>query len=276
MNKIHIEKNSVQETLIVPLFGRKMCAEKFPELYADTSAKAFCEKLDYDFSELEKKQDTFFYEFGALEAAMRQLDMMWEIKNYLKKHPNATVVNLGCGLDQTGLACDNGTCHIVNIDFPDIIKIRNLWKPVHEREENIAADIRNDSWVDQIDGSRGIILFASGVFHYFKTEEVKALVLRLSQHYPNGCLIFDTVGKAGLRLMMSKTLKNMGIQDVKGYFCVSDPLKELNWSDTINVSSKGYMLGYYDMKSPGIHPSHRLLARLGDRMMKMSIIKMEF
>ena len=76
--------------------------------------------------------------------------------------------------------------------------------------------------------------------------------------------------------MMSKILKNMGIQDVKGYFCVSDPLKELNWSDTINVSSKGYMLGYYDMKSPGIHPSHRLLARLGDRMMKMSIIKMEF
>lgn len=39
MNKIHIEKNSVQETLIVPLFGRKMCAEKFPELYADTSEK---------------------------------------------------------------------------------------------------------------------------------------------------------------------------------------------------------------------------------------------
>ena len=28
MNKIHIEKNSVQETLIVPLFGRKMCAEE--------------------------------------------------------------------------------------------------------------------------------------------------------------------------------------------------------------------------------------------------------
>ena len=136
-------------------------------------------------------------------------------------------------MDQTGLACDNGTCHIVNIDFPDIIKIRNLWMPVHEREENIAADIRNDSWMDQIDGSRGIILFASGVFHYFKTEEVKALVLRLSQHYPNGCLIFDTIGKAGLRLMMSKILKNMGIQDVKGYFCVSDPLKELNWSDTI-------------------------------------------
>ena len=62
--KIHIEKNSVQETLIVPLYGRKMCAEKFPDLYADGSAKRLCDSLDYDFSEQEAKKDTLFYEFG--------------------------------------------------------------------------------------------------------------------------------------------------------------------------------------------------------------------
>ena len=77
--KIHIEKGSVRETLIVPLYGRKMCTEKFPDLYTDSSAKTLCDSLDYDFSEQESKNDTFFYEFGALEAAMRQLDIMWEI-----------------------------------------------------------------------------------------------------------------------------------------------------------------------------------------------------
>ena len=46
------------------------------------------------------------------------------IKEYLKKYPEATIVNLGCGLDETGKACDNGFCHIINIDFPDIIEIR--------------------------------------------------------------------------------------------------------------------------------------------------------
>lgn len=46
--------------------------------------------------------------------------------------------------------------------------------------------------------------------------------------------------------------------------------------EKIKVSSKGYMLGYYDMKSPGIHFLHRLLARIGDRLMKMSIHKMLF
>ena len=29
MDKIHIEKGSVQETLIIPLYGRKLCAEYF-------------------------------------------------------------------------------------------------------------------------------------------------------------------------------------------------------------------------------------------------------
>lgn len=55
---------------------------------------------------------------------MRQVDMEWEIRDYLAKHPAAAVVNMGCGLDQTGRACDNGTCHIYNIDMPDIIAAR--------------------------------------------------------------------------------------------------------------------------------------------------------
>ena len=31
--KYHIEKNTVQETLIIPLYGRKKCTEKFPQLF---------------------------------------------------------------------------------------------------------------------------------------------------------------------------------------------------------------------------------------------------
>ena len=32
----HIEKNTVQETLIIPLYGRKVCSEHFPELIKAT------------------------------------------------------------------------------------------------------------------------------------------------------------------------------------------------------------------------------------------------
>ena len=276
MQKVKIEKNTVQETLIVPLYGRKMCSEKFPELYTDIFAKGLCEKIDYDFTELEKKNNSFLYEFGSLEAAMRQLDIISEIKEYLKKYPEATIVNLGCGLDETGKACDNGICHIVNIDFPDIIEIREKLITKEDREKNIACDLKDYSWMKEIDVSKGVIFFAAGVFHYFKMDEVKALVLELAKRYTGGCLVFDSVGKLGLKLMMSKTLKNMGIKDVDGFFYINNPEKDLNWSEKIKVTSKGYMLGYYDMKSPNIHFTHRLLGKICDNVMKMSINKMEF
>ncbi len=275
-HKIKIEKNSVQETLLVPLYGRKMCAEKFPKLYTDNSAKVLCERIDYDFSGLEAKKDSFFYEFGALEAAMRQLDFMWEIKEYLKLYPNAVLVNLGCGLDQSGRACDNGLCSMINIDFPDIIAARNELIPPGDRERNVGTDIKDLNWTEQIDGANGVIFFAAGVFHYFQKAEVDTLVKNLANRFPNGRLIFDSVGKMGAKLIMSKTLKDMGIDNIDGIFYVNNPEKNLNWGDRVHVTSRGYMLGYYDMKSEGIHFGHRLLARIGDRRMKMAVHRVEF
>lgn len=46
MEKYHIEKNSVQETLMIPLLGRKLCTEVFPELYKDDAAVKLCEMVD--------------------------------------------------------------------------------------------------------------------------------------------------------------------------------------------------------------------------------------
>lgn len=71
MDKIHIEKGSVQETLILPLYARKLCAEQFPTLYQDEYAAKICESIDYDFSQFKSKEKCVMYQFGALEGAMR-------------------------------------------------------------------------------------------------------------------------------------------------------------------------------------------------------------
>ena len=106
MKKYKIEKDTVQETLLIPLYGRKLCSERFPTLFTDDSAARLMEKIDYDFSALEKRSDSIVQVFGALEVAMRQSDIAWEVRNYLKEHPRAAVINLGCGLDDCGHFCD--------------------------------------------------------------------------------------------------------------------------------------------------------------------------
>ena len=167
-----IEKNTVQETLIIPLYARKMCSELYPNLYRDEAALRLVGAVDYDFSALEKKSKSLMQRFGFLEVAMRQNDLAFEVRDYLKAHPAAAVVNLGCGLDGTGRACDNGTCRIYNIDFPDVIAVRNELLPAGEREENIACDLNDHAWMEKIDASGGAVFFAAGVFYYFLTPPV--------------------------------------------------------------------------------------------------------
>lgn len=53
---MHIESNTIQETLVIPLWGRKYCSDIYPELYNDPMAEKIMENLDYDFSVLEQKK----------------------------------------------------------------------------------------------------------------------------------------------------------------------------------------------------------------------------
>ena len=53
--KYKIEKNTVQETLIIPLYSRKLCSELYPNLYRDEMAVHLIDQIDYDFSQVEKK-----------------------------------------------------------------------------------------------------------------------------------------------------------------------------------------------------------------------------
>lgn len=226
--KYSIEKNSVQETLVIPVYARKMCSELYPRLFYDETAFRLIEQVDYDFSALEKKSGSLMQRFGFLEAAMRQNDLAWEVCDYLREHPNAAVVNLGCGLDATGRSCDNGTCKIYNLDFPDVIAARDALLPVGEREENIPCDLNDTSWFSKIDASGGAVFFAAGVFYYFLTPQVKALVLAMAEAFPDGRLVFDAAGKKAVKLMLKTWIKQAKIQDVGAYFSVEDAKTEIS------------------------------------------------
>ena len=274
--KYHIEKNTIQETLIIPLFGRLICSEHFPNLFFDPEAKRICDSLDYDFSEKRRKMESLPGLFGALEVAQRQYDLRCEAEDYLKNHPKAAVVNLGCGLDDTFHKVDNGLCRGYNIDMPDVISVRNELLPAKNREENIGCDLNDYSWMDRIDARHGAVFFAAGVFYYFKTEEVKKLFRTMSERFPGGVLVFDSCNRRGAKMMMKTWLKETGITDVTAFFSLEDESELEKWSGNfLSVSAKSYMRGYRDIY-PEVNAFHKLMIRLCDSLVKMIIIKIEF
>ena len=275
--KYKIEKNTVQETLIIPLYSRKLCTELYPNIYRDETAVRLIKNIDYDFSEAEKNSLNLMQRFGALEVAMRQNDLSWEVRDYLKDHPKAAVVNLGCGLDSTGRFCDNGSCKIYNLDYPDVIAVRNELLPAGEREENIPCDLNDTEWIGKVDASGGAVFFASGVFYYFLTEQIKTLVQKMADAFPGSVLVFDAANRTAVKIIAKTWLKSAKIQDVGAYFAVSDAPKEISaWSSRLQVTSRGYMLGYNDLKDPSVSGFFWFLAKVGDGMMKMQIVKIGF
>ena len=276
MKKYHIEKNTVQETLIIPLYGRKVCSERFPQLFSDPEAERLCAMLDYDFAEKGKKMESAAGLFGALEVAQRQYDIGCEVKAYLQPHPKAAVVNLGCGLDDTFHKCDNGICKGYNIDMPDVIAVRNELIPAGDREKNLGFDLNDDAWMAEIDASEGAVFYATGVFYYFKTEDVKALFQKMGKHFPGAVLAFDACNRRGAKLMTKTWLKEAGIANVDAYFSLEDAAELKAWSDDFSsVTSKSYMRGYRDIYHE-VGPFHKLMIRFCDSLVKMVIVRIAY
>ena len=274
--KYHVEKNTVQETLVIPLLGRLVCSEHFPELFSDPEARRICDSLDYDFAEKRRKMESVAGLFGALEVAQRQYDLRCEVQDYLTAYPKAAVVNLGCGLDDTFRKCDNGSCRGYDLDLPDVIAVRNELLPAGERERSIACDLNDLTWMEQIDASDGAVFFASGVFYYFRTEDVKRLFDAMAARFPGAVLVFDSCNERGATLMRKTWLKEAGITDVNAFFSLEDEQELLGWSDRFaSVTARSYMRGYRDIYDD-VGAIHKLMIRFCDSLVRMKIVRIEF
>ena len=83
--KYRIQNNTVQETLIIPLYSRKICSEMYSSLFYDEEAIRLLDQIDYDFSNIEKNSHSLMQKFGSLEVAMRQNDLAYEIKDHVRR-----------------------------------------------------------------------------------------------------------------------------------------------------------------------------------------------
>ena len=256
MTKIKIEKNTVQETLIIPLYAKKVAMDLYPHYFHDEDCQRIFENIEYSYEYKVGIKERI----GALMGATRQFNMVSCIREYLKDHPEASVVNLGCGLDTAFYQADNGKARSYCIDLPDVIKKRKQLLPERERDKYISADLNDyDKWFEEIDfdKDKGIIFFASGVFYYFLKENVRKLVSAMAERFKGGLLVFDATNEWGIRNMQKTWLKDADIK-VGTYFYLSDAKEEISsWSkDIVKVNKKPYMSGYRSLqKEYGVIPN---------------------
>ena len=215
-----LKKDSVERTLCIPLWSRAIAVKKLPQILPDYDAVRILQEMG------ETKPPTVLYnlECGALAGAIRQYDFACEIREYLKDHPQAAIVELGAGLSCLRRQLKNETNPWINIDFPDVIACREKYIPTGTLEKNVACDITDHKWFDEIPFKKenGVIFLAAGVLHYLTYDKVTELIAGMAEHFPGGLFVFDFISKKGatgvntqIRMTKNVTTMRLSMEDTE-------------------------------------------------------------
>lgn len=237
-----LKENTVQQTLCMPLWGRAIAAKKYPKLFPDHDAGRIVKEMGVDWSD--KKLYQFQYMWMC--CLIRQVNIAWEVRHYLKEHPRAAVVELGAGLSCLRRQMKNETNPWYCLDMENVIPLREKHIPHGRLERNIVCDLNDLSWFDQIDFRQedGIVFTAGGLFYYFEKEQVCRLLCAMAECFPGGMVTFDAVNAVGLKGVNAE-VKIVG-NKTKSFFSLEKPKEEIEgWSEHIvNVAERDYIDGY--------------------------------
>jgi O-methyltransferase involved in polyketide biosynthesis len=230
-----IKLGSIQETLLLPLWGRAVETQKKKPLLTDNKAVSIIKSISYDFTIISKNINKFV-QFGWIA---RSIYFDNKIKAFITLYPDAAIVNIGCGLDTTFERVDNGKIQWYDLDLPDTIDLRKKYISQTDRRHFIAKSVFDKSWYNEIEKKNNVMLLIAGVLFYFDESEVKALFNDFHTFLPGAEIIFDYGSKAGIKISNKKVLENGGMDKSAYLKWGIDNIMEIEkWDCNIKVISQ--------------------------------------
>ncbi|MFD4368646.1 class I SAM-dependent methyltransferase [Rhodococcus sp. NPDC058521] len=184
-----VSLGDVQETLMIPLYGRALDARKSRSILGDERAAELVDAIDYDFEK---------FRGPSLGGSVLRASIFDEyVREFLGKHPDGTVADLGCGLSTRFDRLDNGRVRWFDLDVEDTMSLRRKFFTDRDRYTMIPGSIFDTDWYQQIcERSGPMFLLSEAVLLYFPAEQVHAVLRRFAETLPGAGLALDTGGPA--------------------------------------------------------------------------------
>ncbi|MEJ3750160.1 class I SAM-dependent methyltransferase [Actinomycetes bacterium KLBMP 9797] len=179
----------VPETLLWTLYHRAAEARRPDAVLTDPLAVELIDAIEYPFEDLFGADVAFRAQWQALRH--RRFDH--EVRRFLDRHPDGTVVALGEGLETQFWRVDNGRVRWVGVDLPEVIALRDRLLPASPRRTSVAGSVHDDDWFAAIDPSRGVLVTAQGLLMHLDRADAHRLIARCAERFPGGTLVFDVV-----------------------------------------------------------------------------------
>lgn len=206
-----VRLTGAQETTLATLYGKAMESRKPSSILADAEADRALQRIDYDFDRLRIRRSDHL----ALAVRAKAYDT-WA-GQFLDRHPHATVLHLGCGLDtRVYRIAPPATVRWYDVDYPDVIALRHKLFAPRDGMRTIAASVTDPQLLDGIPGDQPVLVIAEGLTPYLPVDEGIAMLRRITEHFPAGELLFDGYNR-------------FGVWFLQRYGCVKASGAQLGW-----------------------------------------------
>lgn len=112
-----VQLGAVPETLLVPLYARAAESRRKRPILNDSKAIGMVESIDWDFQRFNQR-------WRVIACTLRSAMFDEWVKEFLRSHPQGTVVEIGCGLNTRFERLDNGRLHWFDLDLPEVVELR--------------------------------------------------------------------------------------------------------------------------------------------------------
>ncbi len=269
-DKIKVELQNVQITLLLPLWGRAIETRKEKPLLIDNTAVQIIEQIDYDFDKIAKN----IHPISQFEWIARSIHIDRTIKGFLNNYPKATIVNIGCGLDTTFSRIDNGELFWYDLDLPDVIDLRRQFIPESDRRRFIPCSFLDVSWFDQIHIEENVMFVAAGILYYFEEDQMKEIFSKMSSFFPRAEIIFDAASSFGIKTANKKVIESSGL-DEKSYlkWGLDSAIEIPKWNNNIELVEE-YLMFKKMMKGQNFR--NKITAMISDHYKIMYMVHLRF
>ena len=200
--KEKVNVTGVPETMVQTLYARAKETKKQNAKIKDEIAVELVEKLDYDFSIADKDNAM---NYGVIARTI-VLDRM--VEQYLKKHENAVVINLACGLDTRCYRMKGKYLRWYNVDLPETMKIRSQFLTETDPVYQIAKSAMDDSYIDDIDyHGKNILVIIEGLTMYLYEKDIRKMFSIIDKSFQKVTVMVETMSPFVVKHMKEKSIE---------------------------------------------------------------------
>jgi O-methyltransferase involved in polyketide biosynthesis len=186
----------ISETLLLTLYARAFESQSINPILIDHKAVEITHTLNTLFKESTSPLHQSLQKGQVRKRLSKKLNVSLCLRTrkfdnycreFLKKHPTGTIVELGCGLSTRFPRIDNHQLTWYDLDLPEVITIRKQFFTETNRYHFIPLSVLDFTWMNNLN-NKNILFIAEGLFMYLHEDEVKNLILTLQKTFP-GCEI---------------------------------------------------------------------------------------